>query len=173
MADPRIEIFEGDITTLDVAVIVNAANEQLSAGGGVCGAIHDAAGPGLAAECAQIPGGCATGEARITNGYDLKARFVIHTVGPVWHGGDHDEALVLAQCYRRALGLCVGNNLTSIAFPAISTGIYGFPAKLAATIAVQTVSEFLTADDRLGRVIFCCFGAASLKAHRDALKALK
>ncbi len=172
MADRRMEIFEGDITTLDVAVIVNAANEQLLPGGGVCGAIHDAAGPGLAAECAKIPGGCPTGEARFTNGYDLTARFVIHAVGPVWHGGGAGEAGLLAQCYRRALGLTVGNNLTSIAFPAISTGIYGFPAEPAAAIAVQTVGDFLAGDERLGRVIFCCFGEASLKAYKKALAAL-
>ncbi|NQV47210.1 MAG: macro domain-containing protein [Rhodospirillaceae bacterium] len=167
-APGRMEIFEGDITALDVGVIVNAANEQLSPGGGVCGAIHDAAGPGLAAECAQIPGGCATGEARFTNGYNLKAPYVIHAVGPVWHGGEAGEDKLLAQCYRRALGLAVGNNLTTIAFPAISTGIFGFPADRAAQIAVSTVKQFLDGDDRLKRVIFCCFGEASLKAHQRA-----
>ena len=172
MTDRRLEIIRGDITTLDVAAIVNAANEDLMPGGGVCGAIHDAAGPGLAAECAKVPGGCPTGEARITNGYDLKARFVIHTVGPVWHGGDQGEAALLAQCYRRALGLLLGNNLTSIAFPAISTGIYGFPADQAATIAVSTVADFIAGDERLGRVIFCCFGEQSQRAHEAALAAL-
>ncbi len=172
MADRRIDIIEADITTLDIAVIVNAANQQLSVGGGVCGAIHDAAGPGLAAECAAIPGGCPTGEARFTNGYDLKARFVIHAVGPVWRGGDQGEADLLAQCYRRSLGLCMGNNLTGIAFPAISTGIYGFPADQAAAIAIKTVADFMANEDRLARVVFCCFGAQSLNAHQDALAAI-
>ena len=172
MADGRIEIVQGDITSLDVDAIVNAANEQLAPGGGVCGAIHDAAGSGLAAECARVPGGCPTGEARFTNGYDLIARYVIHAVGPVWHGGEQNEAALLAQCYRRALGLCVGNNLTSIAFPAISTGIYGYPAEEAAAIALDTVNTFLAGDDRLTRVVFCCFGEQSLAAHEQALAAL-
>ena len=167
--DQRIEIREGDIIALDVDAIVNAANERLAAGGGVCGAIHDAAGPGLAVECANIPGGCPTGNARITHGYDLKARYVIHAAGPVWHGGGKGEAAMLAQCYRRALGLALGNNLTSIAFPAISTGIYGFPAEQAAIIAVETVHEFVAGDDRLQQVIFCCFGAETLKAYEKAL----
>ena len=164
-----MEIFKGDITTLDVDAIVNAANEQLTAGGGVCGAIFDAAGPGLPKECAKVPGGCPTGEARITNGYHLTARYIIHAVGPVWHGGNQNEAALLAQCYRRALGLAVGNNLTSIAFPAISTGIYAFPAEQAATIAVETVQAFLAGDDRLQRVIFACLGEESIKAHEKAL----
>ena len=172
MADPRIEIIQGDLTTLDVDVIVNAANEQLAAGGGVCGAIHDAAGPGLAAECAKVPGGCPTGEARFTNGYDLTARYVIHAAGPVWHGGDQNEPALLAQCYRRSLGLCVGNNLTSIAFPSISTGIYGYPADQAAAIALETVNTFLDGDDRLSRVVFCCFGEQSFAAHEQALAAV-
>jgi len=167
-----MEIFRGDITALDVDAIVNAANDRLTAGGGVCGAIHDAAGPGLAAECARVPGGCPTGEARITNGHDLKARYVIHAVGPFWHGGTENEAVLLAQCYRRALGLAVGNNLTSIAFPAISTGIYGFPAEQAAAIAVETVQSFLADDDRLQCVIFACLGAESLRAHEKALAAI-
>ena len=171
MMDPRIEIIKGDLTTLDVDAIVNAANEQLSVGGGVCGAIHDAAGPGLAAECAKVPGGCPTGEARFTNGYDLTARYIIHAVGPVWQGGDQNEPALLAQCYRRALGLCIGNNLTSIAFPAISTGIYGFPAEQAAVIALDTVKTFLAGDNRMQKVIFCCFGDASLAAYHKAIGA--
>ncbi|MHA1597722.1 MAG: macro domain-containing protein [Alphaproteobacteria bacterium] len=172
MPDPRIEVIGADITGLDVDVIVNAANQELTAGGGVCGAIHGAAGPGLAAECAQIPGGCSTGEARITHGYDLKATYVIHVVGPVWQGGDAGEADLLGQCYRRALGLAVGNNLASIAFPAISTGIYGFPIGRAAEIAVATVADFLDGDDRLQRVVFCCFGPQSIEAHEAALDGL-
>lgn len=169
MTDHRIEVLGADITGLDVDAIVNAANQELAPGGGVCGAIHAAAGPGLAAECRQIPGGCATGEARITHGYDLKARYVIHAVGPVWKGGAAGEPELLAQCYRRALGLAVGNNLVSIAFPAISTGIYGFPTERAAAIAVETVQSFLEGDDRLERVIFCCFGEATIKAYEKAL----
>jgi len=169
MIDDRIQVLGADITSLDVDVIVNAANRELAPGGGVCGAIFAAAGPGLAAECTQIPGGCATGEARITHGYDLKARYVIHAVGPVWKGGDAGEPELLAQCYRRALGLAVGNNLKSIAFPAISTGIYDFPAERAAAIAVDTVSGFLAGDDRLQKVIFCCFGAESMRAYEKAL----
>ncbi|MBT3237255.1 MAG: O-acetyl-ADP-ribose deacetylase [Rhodospirillaceae bacterium] len=172
MTEQRINIIGADITGLDVDAIVNAANPELLPGGGVCGAIHDAAGPGLAAECAQIPGGCPTGEARITHGYDLKAPYVIHAVGPIWSGGVAGEPDLLAQCYRRALGLCVGNNLTSIAFPAISTGIYGFPADRAAEIAVNTVADFLRPDDRLKQVVFCCFGEVSIKAHEAALAAL-
>lgn len=172
MTDDRIQVIGADITGLDVDAIVNAANQELAAGGGVCGAIHAAAGPGLAAECAQIPGGCATGEARITHGYELKARYVIHAVGPIWNGGEAGEPELLAQCYRRALGLAVGNNLTSIAFPAISTGIYGFPADAAAEIALETVAGFLEGDDRLERVVFCCFGAESMRAYEKVLAEL-
>ena len=165
----RLRIHEGDITALEVDAIVNAANDRLLAGGGVCGAIHQAAGPELETYCRQL-GGCATGEARITPGFRLKARHVIHAVGPIWQGGGAGEDALLAQCYRRALGLAVGNNLTSIAFPAISTGIYGFPAARAATIAVATVKQFLAGDGRLRDVVFCCFGEASANHHRTALK---
>lgn len=164
----RIEVIEGDITTLDVDAIVNAANESLLGGGGVDGAIHRAAGPELLAACRRL-GGCPTGEARITKGYGLTARHVIHTVGPVWHGGDKDEPRLLAQCYRRALGLLVGNALSSIAFPAISTGIYGFPADRAARIAVDEVSAFLADDNRVERVIFCCFDPDCVAAYRNML----
>ncbi|MCP5366769.1 MAG: O-acetyl-ADP-ribose deacetylase [Hyphomicrobiales bacterium] len=170
-ARDRMEIVDADITTLDVDAIVNAANESLLGGGGVDGAIHRAAGPGLLAECRRL-GGCPTGEARITRGHDLRARHVIHTVGPVWRGGGHGEDDLLAQCYRRSLGLAVGNHLRSVAFPAISTGVYGFPAARAAGIAVRTVADFLDGDGRIDRVIFCCFGAGSVAAHRAAMAAL-
>ena len=158
MTEQRINIIGADITGLDVDAIVNAANPELLPGGGVCGAIHDAAGPGLAAECAQIPGGCPTGEARITHGYDLKAPYVIHAVGPIWSGGVAGEPDLLAQCYRRALGLCVGNNLTSIAFPAISTGIYGYPPEDAAAVASATTCRFLADNAQITSVAFVLFG---------------
>ena len=153
----RIAIVEGDITKLQVDAIVNAANESLLGGGGVDGAIHRAAGSELQAECKTL-GGCPTGEARITRGYALAARHVIHTVGPIWQGGGSGEEDLLAACYRESLGLAAGNGLKSIAFPAISTGVYRFPPERAAGIAVSTVVEFLAADDRLGRVVFSCFG---------------
>jgi len=164
----RIEVIDADITTLAVDAIVNAANETLLGGGGVDGAIHRAAGPGLLAECKRL-GGCPTGEARITNGHDLPAGHVIHTVGPIWRGGGQDEDQLLAQCYRRSLGLAVGNNLRSIAFPAISTGVYGFPADRAVRIAVAEVTRFLDGEARLDRVVFCCFGASSVAHHEAAL----
>lgn len=164
----RLEIIEADITTLNVDAIVNAANESLLGGGGVDGAIHQAAGPDLLAEC-RLLGGCKTGEARITNGYNLPARYVIHTVGPVWNGGRHGEPAKLASCYKRSLGLLIGNNLKTIAFPAISTGVYGYPAIAAAEIAVKTVLDFMDGEDRIEKVIFCCFGKASLAAHQEAL----
>ncbi len=172
MSIEKIQIIAADITTLDVDAIVNAANETLLGGGGVDGAIHAAAGPGLLAECKQIPGGCPTGEARITHGHNLKARYVIHTVGPIWQGGDNNEDGLLAQCYRRALGLVLGNNLKSVAFPAISTGGYRFPQDRAAHIALSTAAAFLTGEERIEQVTFCCFGEASLKAHEEALSAL-
>lgn len=164
----RIELIEGDITALDVDAVVNAANESLLGGGGVDGAIHRAAGPELLAACRRI-GGCPTGEARITKGFRLAARHVIHTVGPVWHGGADGEPELLARCYRRALGLLVGNNLSTIAFPAISTGVYGFPADQAAEIAVREVSAFLAGDERVEKAVFCCFGAPCVAAYRAAL----
>ena len=137
----RMNVFEGDITTLAVDAIVNAANSKLLGGGGVDGAIHRAAGSGLLAECRSL-GGCPTGEARITGGYGLPARNVIHAVGPVWQGGDHDEDRLLASCYRRSLEVAVEHGLRTIAFPAISTGVYGFPVQRAARIAVQEVTRF-------------------------------
>src|SRR5512144_1259751 len=167
----RLEIVEGDITTLAVDAIVNAANESLLGGGGVDGAIHRAAGPQLLEEC-RLLGGCPTGQAKITKGYRLPAKHVIHTVGPVWRGGHSGEDELLASCYRAALGLARKNGWHSIAFPAISTGIYGFPADRAARIGVATVRAFVAGHDTPERVIFCCFGKASAAAHRAALAEL-
>src|SRR5215831_7915697 len=152
-----------DITTLEVDAIVNAANSTLLGGGGVDGAIHRAAGPELRAECATL-GGCATGEAKITAGYRLPARLVIHTVGPVWHGGRHRERELLASCYRRSLELAVSHTLASIAFPAISCGAYGYPLDLAVPTAVEAVRAFDRLDD-LAQVIFCSAGRDVLLAY--------
>jgi O-acetyl-ADP-ribose deacetylase (regulator of RNase III) len=164
----RMRVHNGDITALDVDAIVNAANAQLTPGGGVCGAIHRAAGPELAEACARI-GGCPTGGARITDGFRLKARHVIHAVGPVWQGGTEGEADELASAYLSSLDLAKRHGLTSIAFPAISTGVYGFPLKEATEIAVATVLEWLTREDALEEVVFCVFGDSAEAAYKEAL----
>jgi len=166
-----MEIVEGDITRLDVDVIVNAANSSLRGGGGVDGAIHRAAGPELADAAGRLAP-CPTGEARITPGFRLKARWVVHTVGPVWNGGNRNEAALLASCYRNAMRLAHENNAASIAFPAISTGVYRFPIARAAEIAVATAAEALETHP-IERVIFACFGDESAAAHRRALEVLK
>jgi O-acetyl-ADP-ribose deacetylase (regulator of RNase III) len=170
--DARLEIRVADITTLDVDAIVNAANSSLLGGGGVDGAIHRAAGPDLLAECRTL-GGCATGSVKITRGYRLKARHVVHAVGPVWHGGGHGEDDLLASCYRTALDLAAAHGLASIAFPAISTGVYRFPADRAARIAVGTVADWLRDDARgIAHAIFCCFSDESARHHETAFKEL-
>jgi len=164
----RLEVIVVDITTLSVDAIVNAANSSLLGGGGVDGAIHRAAGPELLAECRNLHG-CKTGDAKITKGYRLRAKHVIHAVGPVWHGGEQGEDALLASCYRRAIELCQANNLASVAFPAISTGVYRFPADRAAGIAVATVVEALASAPTISRVVFCCFSDDSARLHEQEM----
>lgn len=168
----RIEIVEGDITRLEVDAIVNAANQTLLGGGGVDGTIHRAAGPALREACAAL-GGCATGEAKLTPGFDLPAPYVIHTVGPVWGGGERGEGRLLASCYRQSFALAVEHGLASIAYPAISTGAYRFPPDRAALIALRSVIEALGDTSEMQRVIFCCFGAESRQHHETAFAALR
>ena len=166
-----IEIIDGDITGLALDAIVNAANEQLRRGGGVCGAIHAAAGPALEVECLTL-GGCPTGEARITAGHDLPARHVIHAVGPVWEGGGRGEAGLLAGCYRHCYRLADQNGLTSIAFPAISTGIFGYPLRAATDIALGEARHYLAGNGGLQRIVFCCFGDEVTGTYRAVYEEL-
>ena len=169
MAYSTIKVIQGDITRLEVDAIVNAANNSLLGGGGVDGAIREAAEPMLLAECHTL-NGCATGVAKITSGYNLPARFVIHTVGPIWQGGSHNEAVLLASCYRNSLQLAAENNLKTIAFPSISTGVYGYPITQAAQIALSITLNFISQVSSLTEIIFCCFSVQD-KAVYDQLLA--
>jgi len=164
----NLKVIRGDITRLKVEAIVNAANQSLLGGGGVDGAIHRAAGPELLAECRTL-GGCPTGEARITRGYCLPAKYVIHTVGPVWRDGKHQEPDLLQNCYRNSLKLALDHQIKSIAFPNISTGIYGFPKNIAAKIALETTRKFLRAYEPELEVIFCCFDEENHRLYREQI----
>ena len=163
-----MDLIKKDIISLDLDCIVNAASEDLMPGGGVCGAIHRAAGKELAMECKEI-GNCGIGEARITNGYDLKAKHIIHTVGPIWHGGDHSEDQYLFNCYKKSLLLATHHGIASIAFPNISTGIYGYPKELAAVIAITAVKQHQNSGRRLKEVIFCCFDDENFQLYDKLL----
>ena len=167
----RIEIVKADITTLEVDAIVNAANSSLLGGGGVDGAIHRAAGPELLGQC-RLLGGCKTGQAKITSGYRLPAKYVIHTVGPVWNGGGQGEPELLASCYKSSLSLAVDNEIETIAFPAISCGVYGYPVEAAATIAVKETADFLARHDSIKKVVFTCFDNDIYQAYVRALEEL-
>jgi O-acetyl-ADP-ribose deacetylase len=164
----EIRVIKRDITTLDVDAVVNAANTTLLGGGGVDGAIHDAAGPELVGECRRL-NGCPTGEARITRGYRLPARWIIHTVGPVWKGGTRNEAGLLAACYENSLRLAVDNNLKSIAFPAISTGAYAYPLKEATEIAIREVRRFTKESGALQEVVFCCYSGEHFATYQKLM----
>jgi O-acetyl-ADP-ribose deacetylase len=169
MKKNRIELLKGDITNLNVDVIVNAANNTLRGGSGVDGSIHKAAGPELLAEC-ELLNGCKTGEAKITKGYRLNAKYVIHTVGPVWYGGYHDETELLASCYQSSLNLAKAKKIKTIAFPGISTGAYGFPKELAATIAVNEIKRFLDRNSVPEKIIFVAFDNDSYETYSKLLK---
>ena len=164
----NIEIFKGDITKFEIEAIVNAANNSLLGGGGVNGAIHAAAGPELLEECRTL-GGCETGQAKISKGYNLPARFVIHTVGPVWRGGNNNEEDLLANAYRNSLELAVKNGIREIAFPSISTGVYSFPLERAASIALAEINKFLDASNPIDLVVMVCFGDIAFAAYSEAL----
>jgi len=166
----RTKVVEGDITQLDLDAIVNAANESLAPGAGVCGSIHRASGPELAVACARI-GHCPTGQARLTPGFNLKARHVIHAVGPIWRGGERGEEALLANCYHDSLRLAEDSGIRSIAFPAISTGVYGYPLERAAHVAIATVRQELARRPAIEQVVFCCFGAEPATIYRRLLAA--
>jgi O-acetyl-ADP-ribose deacetylase (regulator of RNase III) len=167
--ETKIEIVMGDITTQSVDAIVNAANKRLLGGGGVDGAIHRAAGPELQNECMTL-GGCETGHAKITKGYNLPAKYVIHTVGPVWQGGNFQENELLAQCYRNSLQLAVEHNIRTIAFPSISTGIYGFPIEKACPIALSEIMNFLKSNSSIEKVKIICFSDADFKIYKQKFR---
>jgi O-acetyl-ADP-ribose deacetylase len=164
----RLKALQANIVTLSVDAIVNAANSSLLGGGGVDGAIHRAAGPELLEECRKL-GGCKTGEAKLTKGYKLPARYIIHTVGPVWRGGENGEPALLASCYRSSLAIAAKHEMRSIAFPSISTGVYGYPIELAARVAVETVGDIVWKSSKIEEIIFCCFSQSDLDVYESLL----